>query len=147
MAFTSSSGNPMVDINVTPLVDVMLVLLIIFMIAVPALSHPIQMDLKQAVVNPIEKSDPPPPIRIHIDASGSITWNGGPMTLETLQSRFSAEAAPGISAAGEIIADKQPAVDIDADRGVEYQLVAQVMARAKNSNLVKLNFVDNSPAG
>jgi biopolymer transport protein ExbD len=80
MAFSSnSSGGPMADINVTPLVDVMLVLLIIFMVTAPALSYPIQVDLPQPSTNPPPTpKDPPEPIRIRIDAAGTVLWNGSP---------------------------------------------------------------------
>ena len=74
MAFTSNSGGgPMADINVTPLVDVMLVLLIIFMVTVPPLSYPIQVDLPQPSNVPPPPSNPPPAIRIRIDAGGSVS--------------------------------------------------------------------------
>ena len=71
MAFSSNSaaGAPMADINVTPLVDVMLVLLIIFMVTAPILSYPIDIDLPQRVLNPPpETKVPPEPIRLRIDA-------------------------------------------------------------------------------
>ena len=92
MAFTSNTGGPMADINVTPLVDVMLVLLIIFMVTVPALSYPIQVDLPQPNRNPPPPGNPPEPIRIHIDAGGSVSWNGSPTPLSTLAAQFEVEA-------------------------------------------------------
>ena len=84
MAFTSNSGGPMADINVTPLVDVMLCLLIIFMVTVPPLSYPIQVDLPQPTNSPPPPGTPPDPIRIRIDAGGSVSWNGSPTPLTTL---------------------------------------------------------------
>jgi biopolymer transport protein ExbD len=86
MAFTSNSGSgPMADINVTPLVDVMLVLLIIFMVTAPALSYPIPVDLPQPSTTPPPPGNPPDPIRIHIDAGGTVSWNGSPTPMSTLQ--------------------------------------------------------------
>jgi biopolymer transport protein ExbD len=80
MAFASNSGGgPMADINVTPLVDVMLVLLIIFMVTAPILSYPIDIDLPQRSLNPPpEKANPPEPIRLRIDAAGQVFWNDSP---------------------------------------------------------------------
>jgi len=81
MAFSSNSaaGAPMADINVTPLVDVMLVLLIIFMVTAPILSYPIDIDLPQRVLNPPpETKVPPEPIRLRIDQAGQVFWNDSP---------------------------------------------------------------------
>ena len=145
MAMTSSSNAPMGDINVTPLVDVMLVLLIIFMIAVPALSYPLQVDLPHGVP-PEAKTEPPAPVRIHIDAGGSISWNGSPASLGNLQARFEAEAARGQTGGGVIDANRQPTLEIQADSDAEYEVVAKVLSRAKNASLVKISFVEAAPA-
>ncbi len=143
MAFASNSGGgPMADINVTPLVDVMLVLLIIFMVTVPALSYPIQVDLPQPSTMPPPPGMPPPPIRIRIDAAGGVSWNGSPVGMGILQSQFDVEGARGDTPAGTIDATKQPAIEIETDRDAEYEMLAKVLSRAKNANLVKINFVD-----
>jgi biopolymer transport protein ExbD len=146
MAFTSNTGGPMADINVTPLVDVMLVLLIIFMVTVPPLSYPIQVDLPQPNRNPPPPGNPPEPIRIHIDAGGSVSWNGSPTPLSTLQSQFEVEGARGDNGTGTIDATKQPTVEIETDREAEYEILAKVLSRAKNANLVKISFVDSAVA-
>src|SRR5688572_20979445 len=133
MAFTSNSGGgPMADINVTPLVDVMLVLLIIFMVTVPPLSYPIQVDLPQPNINPPPPGNPPAPIRIHIDAGGSVSWNGSPTPLSTLQSQFDVEGARGETPTGAVDATKQPTIEIETDRDAEY------------ANLAKISFVEPS---
>ena len=138
MAFTSNSGGgPMADINVTPLVDVMLVLLIIFMVTVPPLSYPIQVDLPQP------STMPPPPVRVRIDAAGGVSWNGSQVDLNILQSRFDVEGARGDTPTGTIDATKQPAIEIETDPEAEYEVLAKVLSRAKNANLVKINFVDS----
>ncbi|OGT58679.1 MAG: hypothetical protein A3E01_02130 [Gammaproteobacteria bacterium RIFCSPHIGHO2_12_FULL_63_22] len=143
MAFASNSGGgPMADINVTPLVDVMLVLLIIFMVTVPPLSYPIQVDLPQPSTMPPPPGMPPPPIRIRIDAAGGVSWNGSPVDMRILQSQFDVEGARGDTPAGTIDATKQPAIEIETDRDAEYEMLAKVLSRAKNANLVKINFVD-----
>src|SRR5918993_1976773 len=142
MAFSSNSGGgPMADINVTPLVDVMLVLLIIFMVTVPALSYPIQVALPQPSTQPPPPGNPPEPIRIRIDAGGSVSWNGSPTPLSTLQSQFEVEGARGENPDGTITANKQPAIEIETDPEAEYESLAKVLSRAKNANLVKINFV------
>ena len=143
MAFTSNSGGgPMADMNVTPLVDVMLVLLIIFMVTVPALSYPIQVDLPQPSNSPPPPGNPPEPIRIRIDAGGSVSWNGSPTPLSTLQSQFDVEGARGETLAGTIDATKQASIEIETDPEAEYEMLAKVLSRAKNANLVKINFVN-----
>jgi biopolymer transport protein ExbD len=147
MAFTSNSGGgPMADINVTPLVDVMLVLLIIFMVTVPPLSYPIQVDLPQPSNVPPPPSNPPPAIRIRIDAGGSVSWNGSPTPMSTLQSQFDVEGARGDNGNGTIDATKQPTIEVETDRDAEYDTLAKVLSRAKNANLVKISFVDAGPA-
>jgi biopolymer transport protein ExbD len=145
MSFTSNSGGgPMADINVTPLVDVMLVLLIIFMVTVPPLSYPIQVDLPQPNRNPPPPGNPPEPIRIHIDAGGSVSWNGSPTPLSTLQAQFDVEGARGDTPTGTIDASKQPTIEIETDRDAEYDTLAKVLSRAKNANLAKISFVEPS---
>jgi biopolymer transport protein ExbD len=135
MAFTSNSGGgPMADINVTPLVDVMLVLLIIFMVTAPALSYPIQVDLPQPSLKPPDiQKDPPEPIRIRIEASGTVLWNNSPTPMSTLQSQFDVE--------GERTFEEQPTIEVDTDKDAEYETLAKVLARAKNAGLTKISFV------
>lgn len=139
MAFLSSSGSSMRDMNITPLVDVMLVLLVIFMVTVPAISHPIPVALPRPGPG---KAIALEPIRLHIDASGAISWNGSPVTIEELDGRFRTEALRGLTAQGVIDPNRQPLLNIDADRGSEYQLLAQVLARANNANLTRIGFVE-----
>jgi biopolymer transport protein ExbD len=134
MAFTSNSGGgPMADINVTPLVDVMLVLLIIFMVTAPALSYQIQVDLPQRTSNPPpQPKDPPEPIRLRIDAGGTVTWNNSPIPLSVLQSSLEVEAERSI----------QPTLEIETDVDAQYEVLAKVLSRAKNSGMEKIAFVE-----
>ncbi|MBP6299845.1 MAG: biopolymer transporter ExbD [Arenimonas sp.] len=135
MAFSSnSSGGDMADMNVTPLVDVMLVLLIIFMVTAPPLSYQIQVDLPQkSTIPPPEVLNPPEPIRIHVQTGGTVAWNGSPVPMETLQAQFDVEGAR----------DVQPTIEITTDPDAEYETLAKVLARTKNSGLLKISFVED----
>jgi biopolymer transport protein ExbD len=131
MAFSSGGGSgPMSEINVTPLVDVMLVLLIIFMITVPMLSHKIKIDLPQPTTQP-PPPNPPEPIGLSVKATGQLYWNDEPITEEALQAQLRVTAQK----------DPQPELNIKADKTTKYQLVATVMADAKNAGMVKIGFV------
>jgi len=135
MAFSSGSGGgPMADINVTPLVDVMLVLLIIFMVTAPPISHQIQVDLPQPTVNPPPPPpNPPDPVKIRIEASGTVLMNGTPIDMKSLEAQFNAMS--------ELETDRQGKLEIDTDAEAEYEVLAKVLARAKNANLTKIGFV------
>ena len=141
MAFSSGGGGgPMADINVTPLVDVMLVLLIIFMVTAPALSYQIQVDLPQKTTNPPpQPKDPPEPIRLRIDAGGTLTWNNTPMPLSALQAALEVEAKDGDPA-------KQPTIEIETDKEAEYEMLARVLSRTKNAGMQKIAFVNTGAA-
>lgn len=136
MAFSSGSGSSgaMADINVTPLVDVMLVLLIIFMITVPMLSHKIQIDLPQPAPPPITPPPPPPePIKLSVKSTGMLFWNDQPITEEALRAQ--------LQVLGSKPLEQQPELDIRPDKTTKYQLVATVMADAKNAGMIKIGFV------
>lgn len=132
MAFSSnSSGGAMADMNVTPLVDVMLVLLIIFMVTAPPLSYQIQVDLPQRSNQlPPPDKNPPEPIDIHIQTGGTVAWNGSPVPMATLQAQFNVEGAR----------DVQPTINITVDPDAEYETLAKVLARTKNADLKKISF-------
>lgn len=135
MAFSSnSSGGAMADINVTPLVDVMLVLLIIFMVTAPMLSYEIQIDLPQPSRDPPppDQKEPPTPIRLRIDAAGSLFWDNSPLPNAALTPSLMVEASR----------DPQPLLEIEASQDVQYQVVANVLAQAKNAQMKKIGFVE-----
>ena len=135
MAFSSnSSGGDMADMNVTPLVDVMLVLLIIFMVTAPPLSYQIQVDLPQKSTVPPPKVIEVDPVRIHVQMGGTVAWNGAPVPMATLQSQFDVEGAR----------DVQPTIEITTDPDAEYETLAKVLARTKNAGLLKISFVEES---
>jgi biopolymer transport protein ExbD len=131
MAFTpQKTAGPMADINVTPLVDVMLVLLIIFMITAPILAHRVEIDLPQKTTATPPPIEPPPPIALRIRATGELYWNDQPMIHAALEPQLRLEAAK----------DPQPALEIDAEMVTEYQIVAEVLATAKNVGMTKIGF-------
>jgi biopolymer transport protein ExbD len=120
---------PMADMNVVPLVDVMLVLLVIFIVTAPLLTHAVKIDLPKASssVN-ITK---PEHIEFGIRENGDMFWNGELLTMEALGPRFAQEAAK----------QPQPEIHIRADRHVYYEKVAQVMAAAAKVGLVRIGFM------
>jgi biopolymer transport protein ExbD len=134
MAFSSnSSGGAMADMNVTPLVDVMLVLLIIFMVTAPPPTFQIQVDLPQPVTEqPPPPVNPPEPIDIHVQVGGMVSWNGSPVQIGQLQAMFDVEGAREV----------QPTINILTDPDAEYETLARVLARTKNAGLVKISFVE-----
>jgi biopolymer transport protein ExbD len=141
MAFSTGSGGnsaPMGDINVTPLVDVMLVLLIIFMVTAPMLSYEIQIDRPQASNNvPDEPIDPPKPVRLRIDDTGTLFWDNTQQSMKTVEILMKIE-----SGGGEREAAEQPTLEIEASPEARYEVLAEVLATAKNSGMAKIGFVE-----
>jgi len=136
MAFATGSGKgqPMADINVTPLVDVMLVLLIIFIVTAPVMTYPIDVDLPQRVINPPPQlREPPPPIELKIDASGQVTWNNNPVQVSAVQAMMENEVQRDPT--------NQPLLQIDANADAQYDIMAKVLAAAKNAQMQKIGFV------
>ncbi|TZF90899.1 biopolymer transporter ExbD [Lysobacter lacus] len=126
----------MADMNVTPLVDVMLVLLIIFMVTAPISSYPIDINLPQPTLNPppVDK-EPPPPVSLVIDASGAVTWDHTPMPMSQLESvmRQTVQRDP----------TNQPRVEIDVNGQAQYEALAKVLAYSKNAGMDKIGFVQH----
>lgn len=126
------AGNhaaPMSEINTTPLVDVMLVLLVIFIITAPLLTHAVKIDLPQASSQPLP--DKPEVISVAIDGAGQMYWNDVPMVQGELKVKL------------QQVADKkpQPELQIRADKETRYQILAEVMADAQNAGVTKLGFI------
>ena len=131
MAFGTQDeiDDVMNEINMTPLVDVMLVLLIIFIITVPVMKHSINIDLPQATNQP---QDPKPEtIRLSVDADGNYWWNEGRIDDKELPRLLRAEAGR----------EPQPELHIRGDKSVRYERVAQAMAAAQQSGLRKIGFI------
>ena len=128
----SESGAPMSEINVTPLVDVMLVLLIIFMITAPLMSHKIKVELPQANLDHRDEKVPPaPPITVTVTENGSIYWNDQPVTRNMLESQLSVEAQK----------TPQPAVNIRGDETTKYRTISEVVSTAQAQGIRKVGFV------
>jgi len=137
MAFSSNSGAgaPMSDINVTPLVDVLLVLLIIFMVTAPMTTYPIDVNLPQRTLNPPPQvKEPPPPIDLRIEASGQVFWNNTPQPLTVIQNMMEVEVQRDPS--------NQPMLQIDTSSEADYGILAKVLAHAKNAQMEKIGFVE-----
>ena len=134
MAFSTGneSGGPMAEINVTPLVDVMLVLLIIFMITAPLMSHKVKVELPQANLRDIEaKPMVVQPITITVTEQGNLYWNDQPITKDQIESRLSVEAQK----------TPQPAINVRGDRTTKYRVVQSVVQVAQNQGMRKVGFV------
>jgi biopolymer transport protein ExbD len=133
MAFgglTNDSGDSdNAEINMVPLIDVMLVLLVIFIITAPLMTHAVKVDLPAATSQPNEVE--PETINLSIKADGSVFWNADPIDAATWQARMGVAARQ----------TPQPEIHIRADGDLAYRNVAQIMADAARTGLTKLGFV------
>ena len=139
MAFGSftKGGNaaPMAEINVIPLVDIMLVLLVIFIITAPLLTNAVKIDLPHAA-SAINQTRPDN-IQLAIDADAKIYWNGEPLDRGAMIARMQAAGKLAIA----------PEVHLHADRNTRYETLADVMAEAGKAGLTRIGFVsDPRPA-
>jgi biopolymer transport protein ExbD len=134
MAFAAAGrSTPLADINVTPLVDVMLVLLIIFIVTAPMVARPIMVGLPQSVP-PLAKPLPPPePILLRVDAGNQLSWDGESLQVSQLQER--------LADAVRLSQGTVPELRISADPASEYQTTAKVLAAAKNARMERIAFV------
>ncbi len=125
----SDGAAPMASINVTPLVDVMLVLLIIFMITTPLMQARIEVDVPTAdlLVEEQVRQD----IDLAIDAQGALWWNDQPRSLNALESDLRRAARE----------NPQPEIKIRADFNTRYQMIREVVETVKNSGIVRVGFV------
>jgi biopolymer transport protein ExbD len=129
----NESGEPMLDVNVTPLIDVMLVLLIMFIITIPIQTHAVKLDLP---VN--QQNNPPPPIepiknKVVVTAQGQILWNGNPVSQDQLRQYL------------EITQQMNPVPELhlQPDATARYELVDEVLAITKRAHVQKMGFVGN----
>lgn len=134
MAMSVGSGGDdgaMCDINTTPLIDVMLVLLIMFIITIPVMTHAVKLDM------PRPTDAPPPPVKpeivdLEIDFDGTILWNGTPVTIDQLEGYFRTESQK----------DPQPELHLRPDKRSRYDVVARVLASAQRNRMRKIGFVN-----
>jgi biopolymer transport protein ExbD len=117
------------DINMVPLIDVMLVLLVIFIVTAPLLTHAVKLDLPKA--SSVVNQAPPQKIEFAINADGQRFWNGEAVSREDAAARFTVEGAK----------DPQPEVHLRADQAVAYRFVAETLADASKAGLSKVGFV------
>lgn len=129
-----SRGSPMVDINVTPMVDVLLVLLIIFMITVPKPTNNISIDLPQPTKDQHPPKNPPSPLKLKITQGGQLYLNDVPVSQSDLKLQLEVYAAKPV--------DRQPELRINANDNASYDIVAKVLADAKDVGMEKIGFVN-----
>ena len=140
MAFASfdsrRGGVPMAEINMIPLIDVMLVLLVIFIITAPLMTHAIRLDLPKVAAGVAR--DTPQSVTLSIDDAGKLYWDDTPVALDALPARFQAAAAGAAP----------PELRLRASRATRYDVIAQVMGAAQAAGLTRIGFVtDVPPAG
>jgi biopolymer transport protein ExbD len=123
--------GPMAEINVTPMVDVMLVLLVIFIITAPLFTHAVKLELPTASSAPAPEK--PESITLSINAEGKLFWNNSAVTLDELGTRFATAAQK----------KPQPELQLRADKSTRYEIIAQVMSSAQTHGMTKIGFVTN----
>ncbi len=132
VSMASAEGEPMMDINTTPLIDVMLVLLIMFIITIPIQTHAVKLDLPQ------NTNSPPPPIepvknKVVITAAGQVLWNGTPVDLLTLRQYLDQTQQM----------NPIPELHLQPEPNARYELVDEVLAVTKRAHVEKMGFVGN----
>jgi biopolymer transport protein ExbD len=137
MSVGTADGEAMCDINTTPLIDVMLVLLVTLIVSLPVMTHAVKLDMPQDTHQP-PPDVPPEVIDLEIDSDGTVAWNGTPVTgLDQLEGYFHNEAAK----------DPQPEIHLRPDRRARYGVVAQVLAAAQRNRMVKIGFTNVAEFG
>ena len=131
MSIGGGEDEPMMDINMTPLIDVMLVLLIMFIITIPVMTHAVKLDMPRASNAP--SMTQPVVINLEIDFDGTVLWNGTPVEIEALEGYFRREAS----------IDPQPELHIRPSKRAKYDVVARVLASAQRNGMRKIGFVGN----
>ena len=129
----NASGEPMLDVNVTPLIDVMLVLLIMFIITIPIQTHAVKLDL------PVQQNNPPPqvidPVKnvLSINAQDQVLWNGQPVSMQQLRAYLDTTQQM----------NPVPELHLQPDATARYEIVDQVLAVTKQAHVQKMGFVGN----
>jgi len=128
---SANQGSVMCDINITPLIDVMLVLLVTLIITLPVMTHAVKLDLPQTPpsVDPVR----PEVINLDIESDGTVVWNGTALTGSQQLESYLRQAAQK---------DPQPEIHLSADRRVKYDFVAKVLASAQHNRMKKMGFVN-----
>ena len=126
-----AEDEPMMEMNMTPLIDVLLMLIIMFIITIPVMTHAVKLDMPRA--NNAPQQTDPVVINLEIDFDGTVLWNGSAVTVDALDAYFRREAA----------ADPQPELHIRPNKRASYDIVARVLASAQRNGLLKIGFVGN----
>ncbi len=133
MSFASfdnkSSAAPMAEINMVPLIDVVLVLLVIFIVTAPLLTHAVKLELPRAEAHANQLK--PHKVDFAIDATGTLFWDGSPVDRAEARQRFASAAKQ----------DPQPEIHLRADKDTAYHFVAETLADASRAGLTKVGFV------
>ncbi len=127
MEMKRGEGDPMMDINMTPLIDVMLVLLTLLIITLPIQTHAVKIDMPQG---PVPPGPVPPVVNLGVDFDGTILWNGTPVDRRTLDSYF-------LDASEQ---DPQPEIHLNPNKLAKYDIVAKVLADAQRLGVKKIGF-------
>lgn len=127
--FDDHRGQPMAEINTTPLVDVMLVLLVIFIITAPLFNQAVPIDLPRVSASNVE--DKPLVLRVALDARDRLYLDDAPIAFDALDRRFQAA----------VVERQVPELHLRADRGTRYESIARIMAAAQRAGLAKIAFV------
>ena len=130
----NAQGEPIMDINTTPLIDVLLVLLIMFIITIPIQTHAVKLDLPQSNQPPPPQDVMPEVVNLEIDFDGTVIWNGTPVTTRGQLDRFLQDTAAKVP---------QPEVHLRPNRLAKYDAVARTLADAQRLGVTKIGFVGN----
>lgn len=133
MSAGKADGEPMMEMNTTPLIDVMLVLLIMLIVTIPPQTHAVKVDLPQNQGTPPPQVIEPQKNKITIDPQGAVFWNGSPVDLVTLRQYLDQTA----------VMNPEPELHFQPDPQARYERVDEVLAVIKRSAVNKLGFVGN----
>ncbi|WP_070156281.1 ExbD/TolR family protein [Sphingobium phenoxybenzoativorans] len=136
MSAGSDDGEPMMEMNTTPLIDVMLVLLIMFIITIPIQTHAVKIDLPQSSP-PTDTPIDPVKNKVSIDPAGTIAWNGTPIDLLTLRQYLNESLKLPV----------EPELQFQPDAQTRYVVVDEVLAEIKRAGVTKMGFVGNEQYG
>ncbi len=135
MSVGGAAGAPMCDINTTPLIDVMLVLLVTLIVSLPIMTHAVKLDMPQPNQPPPPQDQRPEVIDLEVDFDGTVVWNGNVVqNLNQLEGYFREESAK----------EPQPEIHLRPDRRAKYDYVAKVLAAAQRNRMKKIGFVNTA---